>query len=59
MTFELNMVADENVKSRGLEIEKKIEFLESLAGKVILTSFLILVIFFYMLEWAGNLCILW
>lgn len=30
------LVADGNVKSRGMEIERKIEFLESLAGKVII-----------------------
>lgn len=28
------MVADENAKSRAVEIEKKIDFLESLAGSV-------------------------
>ncbi|KAH6778741.1 R3H domain protein [Perilla frutescens var. hirtella] len=28
------MVVEENVRSRGLEIEKKIDFLESLAGNV-------------------------
>ncbi|KAG6400777.1 hypothetical protein SASPL_137620 [Salvia splendens] len=45
---------DENVRPRGVEIEKKIEYLESLAGNV---NFLILFIYLFMVN--CNLCFLY
>ena len=51
----LNMAADENVRPRGVEIEKKIEYLESLAGNV--NFFLILFIYLFMVN--CNLCFLY
>lgn len=37
--FPKGWIAGQNMKSRGITIEKKIEFLESLAGKVIFCIF--------------------
>lgn len=47
------MGADENARPRGVEIEKKIEYLESLAGNVI---FLILFHFYFLFLESTAVC---